>query len=286
MRDTAQSNVVQSNAEQSHTAAFWNRLYCSDSRVLDMIPDESVHLIVTSPPYNVGKKYSLHGDALPLHDYLGMLEGVWKECRRILVRGGRLCVNVAGVDRQPYIPLQSYITQQLLALDFLMRGEIIWNKSVSVGVSTAWGSWCRPTNPTLRDVHEYILLFCKESFQTSHRGESDLEGTQFVQMTKSIWEFPTTSAKKTGHPAPFPLELPARLINLFTFKDDVVLDPFMGSGTTCLAAKLLGRRWVGIDIDESYVGLAHQRLQNDITNSYLAMRSIKGFTHGGRLECP
>jgi DNA modification methylase len=278
-------NTVQSNSTSLDSPVFWNRLYCGDSRSLDMIPDESVHLIVTSPPYNVGKKYSSHEDALPLPEYLSMLEGVWEECRRILVRGGRICVNVAGVDRQPYIPLQSYITQQLLALDFLMRGEIIWNKSASVGVSTAWGSWCRPTNPTLRDVHEYILVFCKESFQTSHRGESDLESAQFVQLTKSIWEFPTASAKKIGHPAPFPLELPARLINLFTFKNDVVLDPFMGSGTTCLAAKMLGRRWVGIDIDESYVRLAYHRLQNEVSKSYLAMRPKNGFVQDGRFDC-
>jgi len=239
---------------------YANRLYNRDSRDLSFIPDGVVDLVVTSPPYNVGIKYATHEDCLPLDQYLDMLESVWRECYRVLAPGGRIAINVAGVDRKPYLPLHAYITLQMNKLGYKMRGEIIWNKGASVGVSTAWGSWCRPSNPTLRDVHEYILVFSKEDWRMQHKGETDLTPEEFVTYTKSIWDFPTVSAKKVGHPAPFPLELPYRLIKLYTYKNDLVLDPFMGSGTTCQAAALLGRRWIGVDIDPGYCELAERNM--------------------------
>lgn len=235
---------------------FANQLYNRDSRDLSMIPDGTVDLVITSPPYNVGIKYATHEDCLPLEEYLALLEAVWRECYRVLAPGGRIAINVAGVDRKPYLPLHSYITMQMLKLGLMMRGEILWDKGASVGVSTAWGSWRSPSNPTLRDVHEYILVFSKDDWKKQHKGESDLTSEEFVAYTKSIWEFPTASAKKVGHPAPFPLELPSRLIKLYTYKGDLVLDPFMGSGTTCQAAELLGRRWIGVDMDAGYCELA------------------------------
>lgn len=237
-----------------------NRIYNRDSRDLGMIPDGVVDLVVTSPPYNVGKNYATHEDCLPLDQYLSLLDAVWRECLRVMKPGGRIAVNVAGVDRKPYLPLHAYITTRMIEMGFQMRGEIIWDKGASVGVSTAWGSWCRPSNPTLRDVHEYIMVFSKGDWALGHRGETDLISEEFVQMTKSIWEFPTVSAKKVGHPAPFPLELPSRLIKLYTYKGDLVLDPFAGSGTTCQAAELLGRRWIGVDMDPGYCQLAEQNM--------------------------
>jgi site-specific DNA-methyltransferase (adenine-specific) len=174
--------------------------------------------------------------------------------------GGRIAINVAGVDRKPYLPLHSYSTMQMLKLGFNMRGEVVWNKGASVGVSTAWGSWCSPSNPTLRDVHEYVLIFSKGDYKLQHRGETDLTPEEFTTYTKAAWDFSTVSAKKVGHPAPFPLELPSRLIRLYTYKNDLVLDPFMGSGTTCQAAELLGRRWIGVDKDEVYVALAQAKM--------------------------
>jgi site-specific DNA-methyltransferase (adenine-specific) len=243
------------------TRTLVNRIYCADSRRLDMIEDGVVDLVICSPPYNVGKNYKNHNDALPLDEYLALLRDVWVECKRVMRPGARICVNVAGVDRQPYLPLQSFITLQLRDLGFLMRGQVIWDKAASVGVSTAWGSWQRPSNPTLRDVHEYIIVFCKDQFRLEQpKGETDLTSEEFTALTKSIWTFPTGSARKVGHPAPFPVELPARLIRLYSWKGALVLDPFCGSGSTCVAASQLERNWIGVDIDPHYVEIALKRV--------------------------
>ncbi len=152
-----------------------------------------------------------------------------------------------------------------------MRGEIIWNKGSSASPSTAWGSWMSASNPVLRDTHEYILIFSKESFS---RRKKDKENTitrdQFLEWTKSVWTFPAVSAKSIGHPAPFPEELPYRLIQLYSFKGDVVLDPFCGSGTTCIAALKSGRYYIGYDIKPEYVELANNRI-----NKYLYQTKVQ-----------
>lgn len=236
-------------------------IYCGDSRHMAEVADGAVQLIVTSPPYNVGKAYQSHHDQMALDEYLAYLDEVWRECQRVLCRGGRLAVNVANTWRQPYLPLHAYIAQRLIALGFLMRGEIIWDKGASVGVSTAWGSFARPSNPTLRDVHEYILIFSQETPKLESGGrESGIANLDFVEWTKSIWRFDTESPKRVRHPTPFPEELPRRLILLYTGVGDSVLDPFLGSGTTAVAAKRLGRHYIGYDISEEYCQIARQRL--------------------------
>jgi len=182
---------------------------------------------------------------------------------RVLVPGGRACVNVANLGRKPYIPLHAYIIRDMMDLGFLMRGEIIWDKGASAAASTAWGSWKSPANPTLRDTHEYLLVFSKKNFsrkKLAHR-ESTISREEFLEFTKSVWTFPAESAKKVGHPAPFPVELPYRLLQLYTYSGEVVLDPFMGSGQTALAALKAGRRYVGYDIDAAYVRLADRRIR-------------------------
>ena len=231
----------------------------ADSRYLGkFITSNVVSLVITSPPYNVGKKYDKD---FTLKDYLDYLDKVWQECYRIMRVGGRLCVNVTGIGRKPYIPIPSLITTQILKLPFYMRGQIIWDKGASVGNSTAWGSWKSATNPTIRDVHENILVFSKESNQLKKNGnEPDVSRDEFLDFTKSIWSFPTASAKVTGHPAPFPEELPHRLIKLYSFPGDLVVDPFVGSGTTCVVAKKLNRRWLGFDIEPAYIKLARKRI--------------------------
>ncbi len=238
-----------------------NRIYRKSSEKMDELPDCSVHLMITSPPYNVRKEYD---DDLSLEEYRDLLKRVFQETYRTLVTGGRACVNVANVGRKPYIPLHRYIIADMEEIGFLMRGEIIWNKGAGAGASTAWGSWMSASNPVLRDVHEYILVFSKDSFS---RKKNDRENTiskeEFLEYTRSVWTFSTVSAKKIGHPAPFPEELPYRLIQLYSFKDDIILDPFCGSGTTCLAAKNNGRYYVGYDINQEYVELSERRLSAD-----------------------
>jgi modification methylase len=223
------------------------------------LADCSIHLMVTSPPYNVRKEYD---EDLTLDEYLGLLRRVFEETHRVLVPGGRACVNLANLGRKPYIPLHAHVIQLILEVGFLMRGEIIWNKGSSASVSTAWGSWMSATNPVLRDIHEYIMVFSKDSYSRPGDGkESTIRKEDFLDWTKSVWTFPAASARQIGHPAPFPEELPRRLIELYTFRGDVVLDPFCGSGTTCLAARAAERHFVGYEIDRGYVELARQRLE-------------------------
>ncbi len=236
-----------------------NAIILGSSENMKEIPSNSVHLMITSPPYNVTKQYD---ENLTLAQYLELLEKVFAETFRVLVNGGRACVNLANVGRKPYIPFSDYLSQLMMKIGFNMRGEIIWNKGSSAGVSMAWGSFQSASNPVLRDVHEYILVFSKGEYGRLAAGKvSTITREQFMEWTKSIWTMNTESAKRVGHPAPFPEELPYRLMQLYSFKNDVILDPFMGSGTTALAALKTGRRFVGYDIDKEYVRLAERRIR-------------------------
>jgi len=236
-----------------------DKIHCSDSRNMDLIPDCSVHLMVTSPPYVAAKEYD---QDLSLDEYRKLLKDVFAETYKKLVPGGRACVNITNLGRSPYIPLHSYIIQDMIDIGYLMRGEIIWNKAASAGTSTAWGSWKSAKNPILRDVHEYILVFCKDTFsRENHERDNTITKDQFLEYTKSIWTFPTESAKKVGHPAPFPVELPYRLIQFYTFENDVVLDPFCGSGTTAIAAIKSKRHFVCFDNKKEYVKIAQERVK-------------------------
>ena len=224
------------------------------------LPDASIHLMVTSPPYNVGKDYD---EDLSLAEYSAFLKRVWAETYRVLVPGGRACVNVANLGRKPYIPLHAMLIADLLDLGFLMRGEIIWDKAASASSSTSWGSWQSASNPTLRDTHEYILVFSKGSFRREKVDgrASTITKEEFLESTKSVWTFGAESARKIGHPAPYPVELPYRLIQLYTFSGEVVLDPFMGSGQSALAALKAGRHFVGYEVNEEYLKLAEKRVR-------------------------
>lgn len=238
-----------------------NRLYCKSSEAMDEIPDNSIHLMITSPPYNVGKEYD---NDLTLEEYSTLLTNVLSQTYDKLVTGGRACINIANIGRKPYIPLHAMIIEIMIDLGYLMRGEIIWDKSASAGGSCAWGSWMSASNPVLRDFHEYILVFSKESYSKNKTQEKrdTISHDDFINWTKSIWTFSAVNAKRIGHPAPFPVELPHRLINLYSYENDVILDPFCGSGTTCIAAVQNNRSYVGYDIKEEYIELAKNRIDN------------------------
>lgn len=235
-------------------------IFCKTSESMEELPDNSIHLMVTSPPYNVGKEYD---ENLTLDEYRTFLKNVWKEVKRVLVPGGRACINIANLGRKPYIPLHTFIVEDMMDLGFLMRGEIIWNKASSGSPSTAWGSWLSAKNPTLRDIHEYILVFSKGMFSRENffKRKNTISKEEFLEFTKSVWTFYAEPATKIGHPAPFPVELPYRLIQLYTFEGEVVLDPFMGSGQTAIAAIKTRRHYVGYEINREYVKLAEKRIK-------------------------
>jgi site-specific DNA-methyltransferase (adenine-specific) len=242
-----------------------NRIFCKSSENMSELPDNSVHLMITSPPYNVGKEYD---QDMSLEEYREFLRRVWKEVYRVLVPGGRACINIANIGRKPYIPLHAFIIEDMLNLGFLMRGEIIWVKKGGGAPSTAWGTWMSAKNPTLRDEHEYILVFSKKFFERpkTESKEDTITREEFLEFTRSVWYMKPETAKKIGHPAPFPVELPYRLIQLYSFKGDVVLDPFMGSGQTALACLKTGRFYIGYEINEDYVRLAEKRIREWLAN--------------------
>ena len=252
---------------------FW----CRDSRDLSFLPDKCVALVVTSPPYFVGKDYeaALGQGHIPASygEYLEMLRDVFAECRRVLEPGGRLAVNVANLGRKPYRSLSADVTTLLQDdLGLLLRGEIIWVKGKGANGSCAWGSYASAANPVLRDVTERILVASKGRFgrarsRDSRRRqglphENTISPADFRAWTLDTWHFPPESAKRVGHPAPFPVELPRRLIELYTYRGDVVLDPFSGAGQVALAADLTGRHFVCVDSEADYVEHSRRRLED------------------------
>jgi site-specific DNA-methyltransferase (adenine-specific) len=242
---------------------FLNKIILSSCENMSEIPNNSLHLMITSPPYNVSKEYD---DDLSLKEYLNLLKNVFSETFRVLVNGGRACINIANLGRKPYIPLSDYISQMMIDIGYNMRGEVIWNKATSASPSTAWGSWQSAVNPILRDIHEYILIFSKGTYKRERKKDelSEKENTitkeEFMEWTKSIWTMKAERARKIGHPAPFPEELPRRLIKLYSFTSDVILDPFMGSGTTAVVAVKEKRNFIGYEINENYIKLANERI--------------------------
>lgn len=293
-RPTATANFGSGRREAHDASAFYERfvapeisaddtvaapleldsIYCADARAMTQVANDSVALVVTSPPYFAGKAYEedLSAEGVPsdYFEYLQLLRDVFGECKRVLEPGGRIAVNVANLGRRPYRSLSADVTGILEELGLLMRGEVIWWKGRAAGGSCAWGSFQRPTNPVLRDVTERIVVASKGRFDRAHtqrqRYDKGLPSTvtisreEFMDATTDLWEIAPESAKRVGHPAPFPVELPRRLIDLYTYAGDVVLDPFMGSGSTALAAVGTGRHYLGFDTDESYVGIAEQRV--------------------------
>lgn len=260
MYSTLSNNEIKKEEDNVLPKEFINKIILGSAENMKELPNNSIHLMITSPPYNVSKDYDKD---LSLQEYLDLLRKSFTEVYRVLVDGGRVCINVANLGRKPYIPLSDYISKMMLEIGYNMRGEIIWDKAASASPSTAWGSYKSASNPTLRDIHEYVLIFSKGDYKRESKDkENTITKEQFIEWTKSIWTMKAESARRIGHPAPFPEELPHRLIQLYTFKDDIVLDPFMGSGTTGVAALKSGRKYVGYDTCEDYVKLSQNRISN------------------------
>jgi modification methylase len=255
-----------------------DEIFCGDARSMTQVPTNSVALVVTSPPYFAGKEYeeALGEGLIPATylEYLKMLEDVFAECVRTLEPGGRIAVNVANLGRRPYRSLSSDVIDILQnKLHLLLRGEVVWQKARGAGGSCAWGSFQRPANPVLRDLTERIVIASKGRFDRAlsattrelrklpHKGSMSRD--EFMEATTDVWEIPPESATRVGHPAPFPVELPERLIHLNTYYGDLVLDPFMGSGTTAVAAVRRERHFVGYDMDATYVAQARQRVADE-----------------------
>lgn len=245
-------------------AGIVDQLFHQSSESMRQIPDSCVALMITSPPYNVGKDYD---EDLDIDEYLGLLQRVFTETHRVIEPGGRVAVNVANLGRKPYIPLNQHVAGLLTEIGFDLRGEIIWQKAKSAGGSCAWGSWRSAKNPTLRDLHEYIVVASKGSYARQRAGEDTIDKDTFLDATVSIWDILPESARRVGHPAPFPVVLPRRLIELYTFKGDLVLDPFLGSGSTAVAAVEAGRHFVGYDVSGEYLEIAERRIREARTGS-------------------
>jgi DNA modification methylase len=258
---------------------------CGDARRMDGVLDGSVALVVTSPPYFAGKQYEeeLEREGVPASylEYLEMLTEVFAECVRKLEPGGRIAVNVANLGRKPYRSLSADVIRILEHdLGLLLRGELIWQKGEGANGSCAWGSFRSAANPVLRDITERVVVASKGRFDRArtvkqraaeglpHR--NSLMSDDFMALTLDIWSIPPESARRVGHPAPFPVGLPEQLIRLYTFENDLVLDPFMGSGSSLAAAAGLGRRYVGYDLDPGYVEIARRRVTEAVATAATA----------------
>jgi site-specific DNA-methyltransferase (adenine-specific) len=256
------------------------RIFLGSSTDMRELPDSSVALVVTSPPYFVGKEYELavtgelgSESRIPgtYFEFLDLLRDVFAECVRVLEPGGRIAVNVANLGRKPYRSLSADVINILQDdLRLLLRGEVIWEKASTSSGSCAWGSFAKASNPVLRDMTERVIIASKGRFSRAlsvkdrrRKGlpwESTLANDEFIDVTRDVWRIDAESATRIGHPAPFPVELPRRLIDLYTYKGDIVLDPFAGAGTALVAAARTGRIGVGYDTEEKYVKLAARRL--------------------------
>ena len=255
-----QDKELKEIVNQNKISQLRNQIITKSSENMNELIDNCISLTVTSPPYNIGKDSD---EDLSDNEYWEMITKVFKEVYRVTESGGRLVVNVANLGRKPYIPFSKYFIEIILQIGFLMRGEIIWQKSKGANANFAWGSWLSPSNPVIRDIHEYCLVFSKDSMKNSTKGESTIEKEEFMESTLSIWNISPARAKKIGHPAPFPVELAKRFINLYSFKNDLILDPFIGSGSTAIAAKLLNRDYIGYELNPEFVKIAKNRLENE-----------------------
>ena len=245
---------------------FRNRILCGDSEVLlRELPDDCVDLVFTSPPYNFGLGYlgsdGPNGDATDWEAYFDKLFRVLNECIRVLKYGGRLVVNVQPLFSD-YIPSHHIISGYLMKRRLIWKGEILWEKNNFNCKYTSWGSWKSPSSPYLKYTWEFLEVFCKGNLRKSGAAvDADISADSFKEWVVAKWSIaPERRMQELGHPAVFPEELARRVVQLFSFRNDVVLDPFVGVGTTCVAARRNNRRFLGIDLSDQYCDVARRRL--------------------------
>jgi site-specific DNA-methyltransferase (adenine-specific) len=258
----AKNSVLSS--EPREILPFVNRIVCADAhQALARIPDRSIDLIITSPPYNFGHSYAQdpHDDTHEWNIYFEQLLSVWRECERVLKTGGRMAVNIQPLFSD-YVPTHHVISHQLASLGLLWKAEFLWEKNNYNAKYTAWGSWKSPSMPYIKYTWEFIEVFDKTTHKKGGRREDiDITADEFKEWVLGKWSFPPEIRMKDySHPAMFPEELPRRLMKLFSYKNDIVLDPFNGAGTTTLVAWKLQRRFIGIDVSQQYCDMALQRL--------------------------
>jgi site-specific DNA-methyltransferase (adenine-specific) len=264
-KGTKGANQTVSVRESDEVAPYLNRIICGNScHVLATLPDSSIDMVITSPPYNFGHAYAQdpHDDTHEWNEYFAELLAVWEQCERVLKPGGRIAVNVQPLFSD-YIPTHHIISRQLASLGLLWKAEFLWEKNNYNAKYTAWGSWKSPSMPYIKYTWEFIEVFDKGTHKKAGRKEDiDITAEEFKEWVIGKWSFPPeTRMKDHGHPAMFPEELPRRLIKLFTYKNDIVLDPFNGAGTTTLAAYRLSRRFIGIDLSREYCATALKRIK-------------------------
>lgn len=266
-KGTKDLTTIKSKVTEVDVSGIVNKIICGDGEeILKKFPDNFIDIIITSPPYNFGLEYQndKHRDAIYWQDYFEKLNRIWKECYRVLKPAGRFCVNIQPLFSD-YMPTHHIISKQLLELGLLWKAEIIWEKHNYNCKYTAWGSWRSPSMPYLKYTWEFIEIFCKESHKKE--GDSnkiDITGDEFKKWVYAKWDIaPERNMKKYNHPAMFPEELVSRLLKLFSYQDDIVLDPFNGVGTTTLVAYKLRRKYIGIDISEEYCKTAEERLKDE-----------------------
>lgn len=240
---------------------FENKIINGDVlNIMKKIPDESVHLAITSPPYNVGKNYDNHNDKMNYKDYLKWLNNVWIETQRILVPGGRFALNIAPTGIKDFVPIHHDFTNQLRKLGMKFRTEIIWYKQTMLK-RTAWGSWKSPANPHIVPSWEYILIFTKEKDRLDgDKKNVDITAQEFKDFSDGFWKI-QPERRRNGHPAPFPEDLIYRLVKFYSYKENVVLDMFGGTGTVAIVSHETGRKFIHIDISEEYCQTAKNRLE-------------------------
>lgn len=242
-----------------------DQIICDDSEhALKGIPTNCVDIIVTSPPYNFGLDYKNDDkmDTRIWKEYFNKLNKIWKECRRVLKPGGRICVNIQPLFSD-YIPTHHVISGQLMKLGLLWKGEILWDKHNYNCKYTAWGSWKSPSMPYLKYTWEFIEIFSKQTHKKEGRRENiDITGDEFKKWVYAKWDIaPEKNMSKYNHPAMFPEKLIDRILKLFSYQNDIVLDPFNGAGTTTFVAHKLKRRYIGIDISNEYCEIAKKRIE-------------------------